>query len=412
MGLCFAEDHRSQARGPLPIVVCLPDVCVLPLIHAYGGFSLKMIHRIAVASRTRNLLSVVQSILLIVFITGCGPSPLAVSATPTPAPTPLPPVMITVAYSTEKSDWLTKATALFNQQNKGHINVVPIDARGSLDAVDAIVGKDLNGTPVSTVLQPTIWSPASDLELHWLSQRWEKENPGQQKIIDYTNSPPQYIVHSYLVFAVWQKQSTALSTSPYKNLTWQDIHTLLSLHDWSQIGGDGNLGRVKFGQTQPDLSNSGLMTLTLIAYSYFKKDRDLTPQEIHNDSGFRTFLKDIEDKVQCFGPSSGIFMPTVIRNGPGYFDFVTTYENLVLASEQAAQDRWGQTLVMYYPPRLKMKSDHPFVVLQGKWVSPSQQQAAMAFLKFLKDPAQQRSALTFGLRPESLPITADVPGNR
>jgi ABC-type sulfate transport system substrate-binding protein len=171
------------------------------------------------------------------------------------------------------------------------------------------------------------------------------------------------------------------------------------------------LGRVKFGQTQPDLSNSGLMTLTLIAYSYFKKDRDLTPQEIHNDSGFRTFLKDIEDKVQCFGPSSGAFMPTVIRDGPGYFDFVTSYENLVLANEQAARGRWDQTMVMYYPPRLKMKSDHPFVILQGKWVSPGQQQAALAFLKFLKDPAQQQSALTFGLRPENLPITADVPGN-
>src|SRR5262249_20570476 len=153
-----------------------------------------------------------------------------------------------------------------------------------------IVGTD----PNAPLLRPTIWSPASSLELNLLNTRWMKKYPGQP-IYHHTGPlAPQNPVHSPLVLAVWQKQANWLAGSQYHALTWQNIHDLVFLlHDWSQVGGDSSLGRIKFGQTQPDLSNSGLMTLTLIAYSYFHEQAGLTPQDISNNAGFRTFLKDI-----------------------------------------------------------------------------------------------------------------------
>lgn len=381
-----------------------------------------MINRVAAVSRMGKLLTVVQNILLIILMTGCGVAGgLTPPATPTPAPTPLPPITISVAYSTEKEEWLTAAAAAFNQQYKGQYSVVLKDSRGSLDGVNWILQQASD--PKQKPHLPTIWSPASYLELNLLNTKWEDACQHQcPDIIDKNGEfAPQTPVHSPLVLAVWQNQADVLSNSSYKALTWQDIHDLLLLHDWGQIGGDRGLGEVKLAQTEPDKSNSGLMTLLLLTHSYFQQQADLPPDEINKNAGFSTFLKEIEDHVWCFGPSSGTYMNSMIARGPNTFDIIATYENLVLEkvvkkdptyNQPEAQGRWGEPLVMYYPPEYKLIADHPFAVLQGDWVTPAQQQAALIFLQFLKEPAQQQSALTWGLRPDTLKITDNtVPGN-
>src|SRR5947209_2324964 len=39
-------------------------------------------------------------------------------------------------------------------------------------------------------------------------------------------------------------------------------------------------GPVKFGHTRPDKSNSGLLTITLLAYAFYSQERGLTVRQI------------------------------------------------------------------------------------------------------------------------------------
>ena len=39
-------------------------------------------------------------------------------------------------------------------------------------------------------------------------------------------------------------------------------------------------GRFKFGNTDPNLSNSGLLTLVLMAYEFFKKEHNLSHVDV------------------------------------------------------------------------------------------------------------------------------------
>ena len=198
-----------------------------------------------------------------------------------------PPIIVTVIYSTEKEGWLRDATDKFNRTTRG-IQVDLVDERGSLDAVEKI----LEGVPD----RPTVWSPASFLELHLLSTKWKQKYPDRQEIVTYTDpSALQGIVHSPLVFAIWQSRANVLSNAltaspPYNAIDWPNIHDILLLKNWSKIHGDSSWGEVKFGQTQPDLSNSGLLAITLMAYAYFNDKESKLEPPISQIPSFRNSL--------------------------------------------------------------------------------------------------------------------------
>src|SRR4029079_9592798 len=57
------------------------------------------------------------------------------------------------------------------------------------------------------------------------------------------------------------------------------------------------------------------------------------------------------------------------------------------------------TLVAIYPKEGTLFSDNPFIVLNAKWVSPEQKQAAAKFGEFVQRPVNQRRVLRYGFRP-------------
>jgi serine/threonine protein kinase len=307
--------------------------------------------------------------------------------------------------STEKVDWMTAAVNAFHASNAtlgGKTIQIELDLRGSLDAQQKI----LNGT-----IQPIIWSPASFLELNQLSSAWEQTHGNKDIIVLSGNLQPKELVFSPLVFAVWQDRSQVLLRQ-YGSIDWPSIHAALKLNNWSDIGGQSIWGPVKFGHTRPDASNSGLLTITLLAYSFFKQQRELTIQQIDNPQ-FLSYFNDIEGAVSAFGRSSGTFLTNVvIPLGPPEFDIVATYENLILTNNKAAVAVQHQPLQLFYPS-LNIVSDHPFAILQGNWVTHEQQLAAQTFRDFLLAAPQQRLALATGFRPANfnVHITDNASGN-
>lgn len=315
-------------------------------------------------------------------------------------------ISISFTCSTEKVDWMQASVEAFHNSGAtlgGKTIQIELDLRGSVDAQQKI----LNGT-----IQPIIWSPASLLELNQLNAAWQQAHAGKDIIITSGNLQPKELVFSPLVFAVWQERAQIL-LKHYTSIDWPSIHNALTQKSWSDIGGNDNWGQVKFGHTRPDQSNSGLLTITLLAYSFFQEQRGLTIPQV-DDPGFLKYFNDIEGAVTGFGKSSGTFITNVvIPMGPPAFDIVATYENLVLTKQKLAQQAQHQALQLFYPS-LNIVSDHPFAILQGSWVTREQQMAAQIFRDFLLSPQQQRLALTTGFRPANLAvqITDNVPGNK
>lgn len=328
------------------------------------------------------------------------------STTSQPHISPTGTIPINFTYSTEKADWMKAAVDAFNRSNtivNGKAVQLVLDPRGSVDAQQRIL---------SGAIQPIAWSPASSLEVNQLSTAWRQAHNGQDIIVSSGDLLPVSLVFSPLVFAVWKERAQVL-LQKYGSIDWPGIHSALTLKNgWPDIGGRPDWGVVKFGQTRPDQSNGGLLSITLMAYAFNNEQRGLTVGQIRSPD-FLKYFSDIEGAVTQFGRSSGTYLENeVILKGPAAYDITTTYENLVLTLENGAIQRQNQQLQPFYPG-LNIVSDHPFAILQGNWVKPEEQLAAKAFRDFLLAVPQQKQALISGFRPTNpdVHITDNIPGN-
>lgn len=320
-------------------------------------------------------------------------------------PAPGGTITVNFTYSTEKSDWIQAVTDAFHKKgvlfNNKSIQIV-LDGRGSVDAQAKILSGEI---------KPAAWSPASFLELNQLSSDWQQQHNGTDIIINNGDLLPKSLVFSPLVFAMWKERADVL-LSHYGRIDWPAIHDALTKSNWSQIGGQAAWGPVKFGQTRPDQSNSGLLTITLLAYAYYNEQRNLTVAQVTAPK-FLDYFTQVEGAVNAFGRSSGTFLQNVvIQEGPAQYDIVTTYEGLVLTLQRQAMQRQKQALQLFYPS-VNLLSDHPFAILQGSWVTPEERMAAGVFRDFLLDTAQQQQALVSGFRPTNVnvQITDSMVGN-
>ncbi|GAC1690308.1 MAG: hypothetical protein PVS3B1_29410 [Ktedonobacteraceae bacterium] len=329
------------------------------------------------------------------------------STTPTgPAGQPGPSGTITLnfTYSTEKAAWMDKAISDFNASNTqvgSKLIKVAADSRGSVETKDSILSGNI---------KPMAWSPASFLELNQLNTAWKKAH-GKEILYTSGSFISKSLVFSPLVFGVWKERAQIL-LNKYGSIDWQSISQAVALRSWSDIGGQGDWGQVKLGQTRPDQSNSGLLSITLQAYSFYKIQRGLTTGQIQSND-FLKYFQNLEGAVQLFGRSSGTYLTNeVILRGPAAYDIIPIYENLIITNQQGAVSRWKMALVPFYPA-VNIVSDHPFAILNAEWVSQEEQQAAMTFRDFLLSDQQQRNALQSGFRPvnPNVKVTDKVASN-
>ncbi len=320
---------------------------------------------------------------------------------PFPAiPAPVrPPITITIWYSTEKKEWLEAATQQFEAAKlsyNGRPILVQLKGFGSPEIAQRVANQDWRGeTP------PTAVSPASDI---WLSM-------SKVPIATTGAEAPQSLVISPLVVVGWEDRAHALWPNGPKNF-WNDLHdAVVKEGGWKALGGSESWGPVKFGHTSPLTSNSGAQTLILLAYAFHNHNSGLTNADV-GDPKFAQWLADIEGGVTSFGDSTGTFMNDIVAKGPSQYDFGVVYENLALQNMDAAKQRQGQSLRIFYPPATLL-SDHPFAVLDGTWAKPEERAAAIMFRDFLRSNAIQKLALQYGFRPAdpNVTITNDDPNN-
>ena len=292
-----------------------------------------------------------------------------------------PAAEIGVAYGTEKKRWLEWATEEFARSEAGRrikVNLIPM---GSLEGAQAVLKGDR---------RIHVWSPASALYKDVFVQEWKI----QQNAEPIVREEP--LALTPMVFVFWQERHEPFA----RKFGTVDLHTvsraLADRTGWSGIAGKPEWGLFKFGHTHPNESNSGLMTLVLMAYEHHKKSARLELKDIL-DPGFQTWMSELERAVSGLSNSTGNMMRDMVLRGPSSFDALFVYENVAIDYLKSAEGRWGELRVAY--PALNMWNDNPYYVLNVPWSTSEQRKAAGVFLDFLLSEPVQRRSLEHGFRP-------------
>jgi len=301
---------------------------------------------------------------------------------------------IGVAYGTEKQRWIEWAVTQFAKSPEGKrikVNLIPM---GSIEGAHAILAGDQ---------RINAWSPASTTNKDVFVEEW-KAKYGDNPIVKEEN-----IALSPMVFVIWEERYQAF-VQHYKTLSFATVaQALQEKGGWDTIARKPEWGLFKYGHTHPNQSNSGLQALTLAAYSYFHKTRDLTVGDIVNVE-FQKWLQGMEHAVSGLSNSTGNMMKEMVLKGPSSYDVLLAYEAVAIDYLRNAEGRWGQIRLVY--PEYNSWNDNPYYVLNAPWSKPEQRKAAEAFLTFLMSEPVQKEALVHGYRPgnPSVPVkTAESP---
>src|SRR6185295_10374869 len=235
-----------------------------------------------------------------------------------------------------------------------------------------------------------VWAPASSLYKETFVQDWQ---------VKYSNNPilkEENLALTPMVFVVWDERYQAF-IQKYKSLNFVTVaQALKEKGGWDAIAKKPEWGLFKLGHTLPTKSNSGLMTLVLMAYDFTGKTRDLTLKDILN-TDFQDWMLKLEHAVNGLSDSTGTLMREMVLKGPSSYDAVFVYESVAIDFLKSAEGRWGALHIVY--PKENMWSENPFYIIDAAWSSKEQRAAAQVFLNFLLTEPIQRESLKHGFRP-------------
>jgi hypothetical protein len=300
-------------------------------------------------------------------------------------------VAIGVAYGTEKQRWLEWAVQEFAKTREGKnitVNLIPM---GSLEGAHAVLEGDR---------RINAWSPASALYKDEFLQEWQVKHGGNPIVKE------EQLALSPMVLVWWDERYQAF-IKKYPQPSLDTIEKALNEKGgWATIANKPEWGLFKFGHTNPNESNSGLMTIVLAAYSFHQKTRDLTLNDVV-DVKFQNWLADMERGVSGMSNSTGNMMREMVLKGPSSFDALFVYESVAIDYLKNAEGRWGSIRVTY--PQYNAWNDNPYYVLDVPWSTPEQRKAAQTFLDFLLSEPIQRESLKHGFRPANTNVAVRTP---
>ncbi len=334
-------------------------------------------------------------IVILLFVGGCvagawhllrrdsGKDPVATDHPKVDQPnvTPSGKTTVKIAYGTEKKRWLTWAAEEFSRTAAGASINIELAPFGSLEGARA------SADPKQAI---TVWSPASSAFKEVFVQEWNL----QRNTSPFLREEP--LALSPMVFVFWKERHDAF-LQKYKIVSFDSIaNATQEPGGWQGIAAKPDWGFFKYGHTDPNSSNSGLMALILYAQHFQKKTTPLVMADVVNVE-FNTWLAKMAKGLSGLGKSTGDQMKDMVLKGPASYDCLLVYENVAIDYLKNAEGRWGQLQVAY--PEINIWSDNPYYVLNAPWNAPAQTKAAGAFLDFLLTQRVQEQALQHGFRP-------------
>lgn len=309
------------------------------------------------------------------------------------------PIVLSVLYSTEKEAWLNDVSSGFTGSVKGRPIQLEFEKMGSREIYLSV----LDGSR-----QPDVISPASSLQISILHDQSAIEDGGNPLVSASGAEDCRSVVNTPLVLVAWQERAAALGwlVNPDADM-WEQLQAaVVNPQGWAAYH-HPEWGYFKFGQTDPNKSNSGLMALLLMTYDYFDKTAGLSAADIIADDYNQWFGE--MGKFTTVGDSTGTFMQEIVAFGPSKYDMVAVYEATAIEQMDNAAGRYGE-LRVYYPPATVL-SDHPFCTLHADWVTSDKADAARQFVDYLLSQPVQEKALALGFRPASPNVALDSPNS-
>jgi hypothetical protein len=315
------------------------------------------------------------------------------------------PVVINIAYGTEKRRWLETALHDYRETSESRGVTIHLIGMGSVEGANAVLGGPKPAEPPHEPIH--VWSPASSAYRNVLETEWR---------VKYGTSPvfaAENLALTPMVFVMWKPRHDAFSKERGP-VNFRTIgQAMKEPEGWGKIAGRPEWGLFKFGHTDPNKSNSGLQTLVLMAYQFTGKQRGLTVSDVAA-APFQDWLRSFERGLTRHGSSlthsTGTLMEEMVLRGPSQYDCVMLYENLAIEFMEAAIQRWGpegEFHVTYPDPNVS--NEHPYYILDVPWSDEKHRKAAADFLRFLMSEPVQRRALEHGFRPGNPAVPVSSP---
>jgi hypothetical protein len=308
---------------------------------------------------------------------------------------PTEPVLLNIAYGTEKKKWLEAALEAYLKTPAGQGVRINLIGMGSVEGANAV----LDGPkPTEAPHLPIhVWSPASSVYRDVLVTEWKVKHGGSPILAE------EKLALTPMVFVMWKPRYQAF-LKQYGAVSFRTLGDAMKEPEgWGKIARQPDWGLFKFGHTDPNRSNSGLQALVLMAYEFTGKQRALTVGDIA-EQRFQDWLRSFERAITRHGSSlthsTGTLMEEMVLRGPSQYDCLLVYENLAIEYMDAAIQRWGSDGELYVAyPKPNVWNEHPYYILDVPWSDDQQRKAAAEFQKFLMSESIQRRALENGFRP-------------
>ena len=325
--------------------------------------------------------------LLVLFLCSTFIAPFALAACDDSNSTPTKPdnaIEISFAYSSEKKPWIEPLAAKFN----GERHKLPGSDRPIYINATVVDSGTARKQIVDGSLKPIVWSPSNSLWKSVLNFEADQELAG----LGPGDADP--LLLTPVVLAMWKPMAEALGW-PGKAIGLRDI---LALNEnpqgWGAVG-HPEWGRFKYAHTNPEVSSTGLSTVTAEFYAGAGKTSGLTEEDI-NDEAVRQFVRDIESSIVHYSATTTIFKENVRKGGINYISAVALEEVTLIELNKSGMPT---PLAAIYPKEGTFWHDNPYIILKGAWVTDELRQAAGVFRDFLLQPENQQQALVLGFRP-------------
>ncbi|MEM7331758.1 MAG: VWA domain-containing protein [Chloroflexota bacterium] len=307
-------------------------------------------------------------------------------------------ILITMASSNTKRNWLDQVAAEFNASqittSNGQLIVVEVSHVTSGGSMNSI----LEGS-----LQPTLWSPGDQSWVDQANQTWALAN--NVPISSQTCTPT---IYAPLGFAMWRPMAETLGW-PDTLIGWDTIVELAADPEGWASYGRPEWGQFRFGHTHPAYANSGLLSMTGFVYGVTGKTDTLTAAEIYAPE-VEASMRALEDVTSKYGRQAPALLELMAQQGPSFLHAAAVPEADTIKFNIERGNELAFPLVFVFPSGGTIWADHPTCILDNaEWVSTVEAEAGAIFRDYLLSAENQEKAIDNYLRPLDSSISLHAP---
>lgn len=313
-------------------------------------------------------------------------------------PTPLPEgtILVSIASSNTKRNWLDAVVENFNEEGFTTSDDMAIVA----DVEHVTSGGSMNAI-LDGNLKPVVWSPGDPSWVEQINTTWQQRN---NRPINSDECRPT--VYAPLGFGMWRPMAEALGW-PDEEIGWDTIVELAADPDGWASYGRPEWGQFRFGHTHPGYANSGLLSMTAFVHGVVNSEGQLEPAQVYEAEDA---MRALEQNTSKYGRQAPALLELMASQGPSFLHAAAVPEADTVRFNVERSDELAFPLAFIFPSGGTIWANHPYCILDNaEWVTDGQAEAAEIFRDYLLERERQELAVDNYLRPLDSSIALHTP---